>query len=106
HFHDADDLFLDNWCETVRRRISTDSIDVALNDVALCLDGEVHNSYYRLGSHPETSDFLRLAIRQTLVPSTGTYRKEAVCRAGRYDGRRLYSEDYDFHLRLALSGVR
>jgi hypothetical protein len=73
----------------------------------LCNHGTViQERFYNFGVRPELSDFLRLAIRLTLVPSTGTYRRSSVYRAGRYDARRLYSEDYDFHLRLALSGVR
>lgn len=107
HFHDADDLFRPNWCESVRNRISAGNVDVVLNDISLCSHGTViQERFYNFGARPEFSDFLRLAIRQTLVPSTGTYRRSAVYQAGRYDARRLYSEDYDFHLRLALSGVR
>jgi glycosyltransferase involved in cell wall biosynthesis len=106
HFHDADDLFRSHWGESVRSCMSTGNADVILSDVSLCRDGRViHEHFYGFGAQ-DAVDFLRLAIRLTLVPSTGTYRRDAVYKAGRYDGRRLYGEDYDFHLRLALSEVR
>jgi glycosyltransferase involved in cell wall biosynthesis len=106
HFHDADDLFHSYWCESVRNCISTGNADVILSDVSLCRDGRVIHEHFYGFEAQDAIDFLRLAIRLTLVPSTGTYRRDSVYKAGRYDGRRLYSEDYDFHLRLALSGVR
>jgi glycosyltransferase involved in cell wall biosynthesis len=107
HFHDADDLFRPNWCESVRSCVSVHNPDVILSDVSLCQDGIVSSErFYEFATCPDVRDLLRLAIRLTLVPSSGTYRRDAVYRAGRYDGRRLYGEDYAFHLRLALSGAR
>jgi GT2 family glycosyltransferase len=106
HFHDADDLFRANWCESVRSQIVAASPDLVLNDISLFQEGKiVRERFYGFGGDADASDLLRLAIRVTLVPSTATYRAQKVRRVGGYRPAIRYSEDYDFHLRLALSGV-
>jgi glycosyltransferase involved in cell wall biosynthesis len=106
HFHDADDMFCPEWCSKVRERIAASRPDLVLNDLSLVQDGKViRERFYGLDGET-ASDFLRLAIRLTLVPSTATYRSERIRRIGAYNPRMWHSEDYDLHLRLALSGVK
>lgn len=106
HFHDADDLFLPRWAERVRRAISDSGADVILTDVTACRNGQVvHERFIEL-DREENKDFVSLAFRGSVMPCGSIFRREAVLAVGGYREHLTKSEDYDFHVRLAVSGAR
>jgi GT2 family glycosyltransferase len=107
HFHDADDVFRPTWCERVRDAIRRTGADVVLTDIAVWQAPSTPSlkPFYQFGARQDAEDFASVSIRTALVPSVGTYRRTAVEAIGGYDSTKRFSEDYDFHVRLAISGV-
>ncbi|HEX6064377.1 MAG TPA: glycosyltransferase family 2 protein, partial [Longimicrobiales bacterium] len=103
HFHDADDLCAAGWREQVERAFAAD-VDVVFTDVQSF--DEAGNRWphvmdvRRLSA---TGDLLARALHGGLLAPAGTYRREVVEQIGGYRSDLWQSEDYDFHIRLALA---
>lgn len=107
HFHDADDLFLAGWARQVRAALVEGRPDVVFTEVESYRGGErVSAAVLGLDRLAREGDLLRFAIQGPMLVPSGTYRRETVVAIGGYRTQLWQSEDYDFHIRLAASGVR
>lgn len=108
HFHDADDLFHPAWCREVRRAIERTRADAVFTEISSYVEGkllcEKVSGLDQLSNEQE--DLVRFCIRRGMLVPSGTYRRAAVLAIGGYRESAWQSEDYDFHIRLAASGVR
>ena len=108
HFHDADDWFHSTWCREVRRRMAMPRVDAVFTEVSSFIDGKkqceqvIGLEALAGGGGDLVSFFLLHAM---LVPS-GTYRRSVVQRLGGYRAELWQSEDFEFHVRMALSEIR
>lgn len=106
HFHDADDLFHPQWCQRVRQTIAQTGADVVLTEISSYeRDKLLCERLLGLQRLKWSEDFVRFCIRNPLLTSAGTYRREVVAAMGGYRESLWQSEDYDFHIRLASQGV-
>jgi glycosyltransferase involved in cell wall biosynthesis len=106
HFHDADDLFLPRWSECVRRAMAESGADVILTEVSARRDKQVLRERFVELDRPENGDFVSLAFRGSVMPCGSIFRREAILAVGGYREDLTKSEDYDFHVRMAVSGAR
>lgn len=106
HFHDADDLFASDWADRVRAALAVRDADVVFTEVSRFGDGPAADRVLGLNLLGPGADLVRFCIRGGMLVPAGTYRKAAVEVVGGYRADLWQSEDYDFHIRLAASGVR
>jgi hypothetical protein len=107
HFHDADDLFRPAWCARVKDAARRTGADVILTDVSAFGWGLVPPWQERIMELSELRagrDFVRYAIRHAVLPAASTCRRSCACQIGGHLELRA-SQDWDFHVRLAASGV-
>ncbi len=106
HFHDADDLFHPDWCRRVRQVIEQSNADVILTEICSMKDGRaVCQQVLGLERLTADSDLVRFCIDAAVLATAGTYRRSSVVAIGGYREQLWQSEDFDFHIRLAASGV-
>jgi len=106
HFHDADDLFHPDWCRRVRQVIEQSNADVILTEICSMEDGHaVCQRVLGLERLAADGDLVRFSIAGAVLTSAGTYRRSSVVAIGGYREQLWQSEDFDFHIRLAASGV-
>jgi glycosyltransferase involved in cell wall biosynthesis len=107
HFHDSDDLFRPEWCREVRALLEKNPVDAVLTEVSSFCDGEVvAERVLDLQSLVRDPDLVRFCIRRALLVPAGTHHRAKILAMGGYSTEFWQSEDFEFHLRLALSGVR
>ncbi len=107
HFHDADDLFLPGWAQTVRRLMAVNRPDMILTELNSWKgDAPYRERFLGLSEIAEHGDLTRFAIEHAILPAAGTYRRAFVVAAGGYREDLWQSEDYEFHIRLAAAGAR
>jgi glycosyltransferase involved in cell wall biosynthesis len=107
HFHDADDLFHPDWCARVRDAIDSERVDAVFTEIlSVGEHGVASTGVLGLQHLAPDADLVRFCIRGVMLTQAGTYRREAVVRIGGYRTDVWQSEDYDFHIRLAASGIR
>jgi glycosyltransferase involved in cell wall biosynthesis len=109
HFHDADDLFHAEWGKRVLTALEQSGVDAVFTEVTFFEDGDSSNVYpnmLRLGQLARYGDLTRYCIRNAMLVPSGTYRRSCVEAIGGYRQDLWQSEDYDFHIRLAASGIR
>jgi hypothetical protein len=103
HFHDADDLCAPDW----RRRVAAElesGVDVVFTDVqSFDAQGGRWPHVMDVAQLARGGDLLAFALRGGVLVPSGTYRREVVERLGGYRADLWQSEDYDFHIRLALA---
>ncbi len=106
HFHDADDLFHPGWCQRVRRVVEETGSDAVFTEISSYV-GESLLSERVLGLDGLAAgeDLVRFCIRGSMLVPAGTYRRRAVLAIGGYREALWQSEDFDFHVRLAASGI-
>jgi hypothetical protein len=106
HFHDADDLCAPDWRRRVAAAFAGDT-DVVFTDVG-SFDEQGGRWTHVMGVDrlERSGDLLAFALRGGLLAPAGTYRREVVTQVGGYRADLWQSEDYDFHVRLALSAPR
>jgi glycosyltransferase involved in cell wall biosynthesis len=103
HFHDADDLCAVGWREAVANAFAP-GVDVVFTDVQSFDDtGGRWANVMNIEQLQRERDLLAFALRGGLLAPAGTYRREVVERIGGYRADLWQSEDYDFHIRLALA---
>lgn len=106
HFHDSDDLFHHDWCRQVRAAIAATGADAIFSEITSFRDAAIlARSILRLRELAEHGDLLRHCLQGVMLVPSGTYRRAAVERIGGYRERLWQAEDFDFHARLAASGV-
>jgi glycosyltransferase involved in cell wall biosynthesis len=104
HFHDSDDWFHPEWCSAVRGCIQSSHADAVFTELAAYDDGVLGtDSMMKLGGMAD--DLLAFALQVVLQTPSGTYRRDKVLNIGGYSDEISQSEDYDFHIRLAGSGI-
>jgi hypothetical protein len=107
HWHDADDFFFPSWSDRVRRAIEKEDVDAVFTEVSSYSAGvRLTDSVLGLHRLAAGGDLVRFCIRGAMLPSAGTYRRGAVERIGGYRPGLWQSEDFDFAVRLAASGIR
>lgn len=107
HAHDADDLFSNNWCETIYKEINLNhkNPDLIISEynkfngqnIRVYAGGE----FLRIGTE---DSLLQFCMKENFVPSAVVYRREFFLKLGGYKPREAYpvSEDFELHLRMAL----
>lgn len=106
HFHDADDLFHPDWAGRVRDALESSSVDVVFTEIACRQSGAVlSNQVLGLAKLINGGDLVRFCIKGVMLVPSGTYRRSVVERIDGYRTNLWQSEDFDFHIRLAISGV-
>ncbi len=103
HFHDADDLCAPEWRALVSAAFFP-GVDVVFTDVQ-SFDGAGGRwpHVMRIDELQRGRDLLAAALHGGLLAPAGTYRREVVEHIGGYRADLWQSEDYDFHIRLALT---
>lgn len=107
HFHDADDLFASDWRAAVRVAIESDQPDVVFSDVASFDEaGGRWEHVMDIAQLQADGNLLRRALRGALLVPAGTYARALIERVGGYRSDLWQSEDYDFHIRIALTNPK
>lgn len=103
HFHDADDLCAPDWRAIVGAQLES-HVDVVFTDVrSFDEDGRHWSHVMNVARLQQTGDLLAFALRGGMLAPSGTYSRAIVERIGGYSADLWQSEDYDFHIRLALA---
>jgi GT2 family glycosyltransferase len=109
HFHDSDDIFLSEWSTATKTALNNNQkADIILSKIQ-AFDGHiVYNPEFmnlNVNEFIYGLELIPLCIHGGFLPSQVTFRKELGKKIGGIKPREemAYSEDYDFHLRLALS---
>jgi len=107
HFQDSDDILKPRWSETVLRTIYQDDFDfIIANCLSLSPEKELGKINFFLLRKEMAGDDVSFCIRNPIPTEAGVYRRSKVLKIGGFDEEILFSEDYDFHIRLVYSGVR
>jgi glycosyltransferase involved in cell wall biosynthesis len=103
HFHDADDLFASAWRAEVTAAFERERPDVVFTDVA-SFDDAGNQSRHVMGIErlQVDGDLLKFSLRGAVLAPAGTYTRSLVQQVGGYRPHLWQSEDYDFHIRMAL----
>jgi hypothetical protein len=106
HFHDADDWFDPSWCLRVRQAIDQTGHDALFTEVTSIYQGRRYSERVlglrRLNVEP---DLVRFCLGGSMLVPAGTYRRDVVLAVDGYRERLWQAEDFDFHVRLAASGI-
>jgi glycosyltransferase involved in cell wall biosynthesis len=101
HFHDADDLVLPGWAAAVRRGLANGE-DCVFVEFEARRGAEVMPWSMGLAGLGKDEDLLGLCLRSPMLPAIGAYRAAFLRGIGGYPDY-WQSEDYAFHLRVALA---
>lgn len=103
HFHDADDLFHPDWCRRVREVIAQTGTDVVFTEISSYRNSMlVQEHVLGLEKLIHGEDLIRFCIQGVVLVPSGTYRRTLVSLIDGYRESLWQSEDFDFHIRLAL----
>ncbi len=107
HFHDSDDLFHPNWSFQVRKQLADGTVDAVFTEVDFFgADRTVTNErVLGLASLEHGKELTRFCVNGSLLTPSGTYKRSVISRIGGYRENLWQSEDFDFHVRLAASGI-
>lgn len=109
HFQDADDLFVTHWCESVRSALRTTQRELVLTEISSFLEGRtICERVSGLAHVAAKGDLTRFAIEGGIILSpTSTFRRDVGLEIGGFRTREVLplSEDFDFHVRLAATGI-
>ena len=106
HFHDADDLFDRHWRSRVMQKLDAQT-DVVFTDVqSFNAEGDRWPHVMGIDRLAQSGDLLGFALRGGVLVPAGTYRRAVIENIGGYRTALWQSEDYDFHIRLALTQPR
>lgn len=106
HFHDADDVFDPSWRGRVLGAFDPET-EVVLTDVQ-SFDDKGNHWAHVMGVEKliQNGNFLAFALDGGVLVPSGTYRRATVRQIGGYREEMWQSEDYDFHIRLALANAK
>ena len=106
HFHDADDLFHPEWHARVRDTLQARRVDVVFTEIDVLSEANIRSErILALEQLIAGADLIRFCIRGIMLVPSGTYRREQVLAIDGYRTSLWQSEDFDFHVRLAASGI-
>jgi glycosyltransferase involved in cell wall biosynthesis len=107
HFHDSDDLFQPDWCRRIREEAAAGA-DAVFTEASFfsAAPAAVRPCVVGLDHLSGTRDLTRFCIHHVMLTPCGAYRRTVVENVGGYREDLWQSEDYDFHIRLAASGIR
>lgn len=108
HFHDADDLFDACWGTEVRAALLGTGADVVLTEICSFWDKQiVSRAVLELHRLEQSGDLVRFGLQGSILAPTSTFRRQLGLRLGGFRIRDVIplSEDFDFHVRLAATGV-
>ncbi len=101
HFHDSDDWFSPNWFESVKPHFGHQ--DAIFTEVTSYRDNKLYLEKVMEVSHlKQNKDLLKFAIESFMLVPCGTYKKTLLNKLHGYREELWQSEDWDFHVRLAL----
>lgn len=106
HFHDVDELFHPSWCQRVRRVIDIKGVDAVFTEVSSFSDDKlVCERVLGLESltKGDKGDLAQFAIRGCILPAASTLRRETAVKAGPFRYLLGHCEDFDFHVRMAVT---
>ena len=102
HFHDSDDWFAQNWLEKVSAYFG--KTDAIFTEVTSHREGKLYlEKVMEVGTLCREKDLLKFAIESFILVPSGTYKKALLQKIGGYREDLWQSEDWDFHVRLALA---
>ena len=106
HFHDADDRFEPDWCSRVRRSLEESHADAVFTEVDSEYQGRIFaERLLGLARLTDDPDLVRFCLGGSMLVPAGTYRRTAVEAINGYRETLWQAEDFDFHVRLAASGI-
>jgi glycosyltransferase involved in cell wall biosynthesis len=106
HYHDADDLFAPAWHSRLQAELERQRVDAVFTEIdAIRESGTNSQRILGLDQLVNKGDLLRFCINGVMLVPAGTYRRERVLAIGGYRTQLWQSEDFDFHIRLAASGI-
>ena len=101
HFHDSDDWFNEKWFEKVSSHFGKS--DAIFTEVTSYRGSEVFLArVMEVAPLADNKSLLKFAIEGFILVPSGTYRKTLVEQLGGYREELWQSEDWDFHVRMAL----
>lgn len=108
HFHDSDDWFHPDWRSAVRSRLTEGDVDLLITEVASSSIGipSFEKPIMELAELKSCSDLISYAINHVLLVPSGTFRRACALRIHGFREALWQSEDKDFYIRLAASGVK
>jgi len=107
HFHDADDWFSESWARRIRRLMISTPCEAIFTEVSSYKDGKlVAPEVLGLKEITSPDKLLPFCIEKFMLVPSGTYKRETVLKLGGYREALWQSEDFDFHVRMANTGVR
>jgi glycosyltransferase involved in cell wall biosynthesis len=102
HFHDSDDFFLPNWLGRVRQVIKDYEPEAVFTEAATYVNGELQPSRIGLEKLERSQDLLGFCIENGMLVPAGTFSRKVLLSIGGYPETLWQSEDYAFHIRLAI----
>lgn len=106
HFHDADDWFEPDWCSRVRQAVDESTADAVFTEVSSVYQGRIFaQRLLGLARLKEDPDLVRFCLGGSVLVPAGTYRRAVVDAVNGYREALWQAEDFDFHVRLAASGI-
>jgi GT2 family glycosyltransferase len=106
HFQDTDDHFDPRWSRRIREVIDDSAPDAIFVDIALYRNGEMLTDHLLdLSRLHAGEDLMQLSLDVGIRTTSGVYRRQVVQTIGGYREDLWQCEDFDFHVRLAASGV-
>ena len=106
HFHDCDDVFLPEWCQRVHQTIEQTGAELVLTEISSFREDKIIcEKVMKLQDAKPGGDFVAFNIGRAILTSGGVYRRSRVMDIGGYREQLEYSEDFDFHVRMAAGGA-
>lgn len=106
HFHDCDDSFCKEWCQRVRQAIEQTGVDAVFTEVTTYRGSQVVSErVLDLKRLSPGEDLIKFLLQGALLTSASTMRRSSALAVGGYRQSLSQSEDFDFHIRLAASGI-
>lgn len=107
HFHDSDDWFNPDWCAVVRAKLARNPVDVLFTEVtsSSACTPEFKDPFMGFDRFDRSTDLVAYAIQHALLVPSGTIKRESALHIGGFRKGLWQSEDKDFYIRLAASGV-
>jgi hypothetical protein len=93
--------------ESLKGALQTCGVEAVFTNIAAMRDGKVvSNGVLEFPSSGEPDRLVAASIRGAMLPCSSTFSRELALTIGGYREELWQSEDYDFHIRLAATGMR
>jgi hypothetical protein len=84
----------------VRQSLQATHADVLFHEITSYIGNKLFCENVMGFRHIDTHDMVMVALRYAFLTPSGVYRRSAVLKIGGYRESLIYSEDFDFHVRL------